>query len=226
MRNKKKMIAIGGAALALIAAAAVTVSLVHRNSGDGATLDVVGDNGSKLGIGYGGHFDESANNTGMDQESDGEDYDEIGEKDDGELSEDDIEADLARVKEEAAKNREGIFYGEEGKSYGEVDLYKPKASDSSDNTTGESYSEETDEEANLNELGITIYDTKGYAENEVICDAQSMEEAESIASQISGKLLSWNNGVAIIQIEESVDEFLERLEQQGSSLELHRHYYL
>ncbi len=78
----------------------------------------------------------------------------------------------------------------------------------------------------MNQLGIPVIQSSGYAEHEVLCDAETQEIAESIATQISGSLLSWQNGVAKIKIEESVDDLLLRLESEGSDLELYRRYYV
>lgn len=76
------------------------------------------------------------------------------------------------------------------------------------------------------EITPHIIQSSGYAEHEVLCDAESLEAAESIAAQIGGVVLTCQDGVATIQIEEHVDTLLERLEQQGSSLELYRNYYI
>ena len=95
-----------------------------------------------------------------------------------------------------------------------------------DNSVGDDKQnqEENQSEADANENDIPIFDSNGYEEHQVICDAESLEEAEAIASKISGVVLSCDHGVATIQIEESVDSLLQRLEEQGSELELYRNY--
>lgn len=71
---------------------------------------------------------------------------------------------------------------------------------------------------------IPIFKSDGYEEYQVVCEAESYEEAEAIAAQISGTVLSCEYGIAVIQIKESVDSLLQRLEDQGSNLELYRNY--
>lgn len=64
----------------------------------------------------------------------------------------------------------------------------------------------------------------GYEKHQVVCDAIHMGEAEDIASQIGGKVLSCEGGTAIIEITKDVDELLAELEKQGSDLKLYRKY--
>jgi len=81
--------------------------------------------------------------------------------------------------------------------------------------------EEDDEE----EFVLTPMEAQGYAEYEVVCDVAGMEEAEAIAEQISGTVTEVENGVATIQISVHVDELLNQLESQGSTLKIHRKYF-
>ena len=78
---------------------------------------------------------------------------------------------------------------------------------------------------NPGDLGFVIIQPSGYYPNRVRCDAESMEAAESIAKQISGTVLSCEQGTAVIEITGSVDELLATLEQQGSELHLYRCYF-
>ena len=229
MRNKKKMIILGSVSLALIVVvASVTVLLVHKNSNGKVTIEARENiNRNEIRTDYGSDFDEFANTSGArtNREAvalDTEDSDNIEDLENA----DEIHS---RIKEEYEKNKSGIIYGEEGAGYETVtdlEVVQPGDSDSEVDHTDENDSSETGEDADASEISVPVFGTKGYAENEVLCDVPSMEEAESIASQISGTLLSWDDGVATIQIDEPVDVFLEKLEQQGSSLRLYRHYYL
>lgn len=222
MINKKKMIIIGGAALVLIAAVSVTVSLIHNNSKRAEELELTGV-GDELGIHYGGSFDEFADASEEDVESDasGENWEddvleESLESGNFEISESGKEALKKTLDERRKELGEADLTGQNGNARDKIELHN----------SADSLPEGTDIEKNegTEELGNLMLETDGYAEHEVICDAESREEAESIASQISGLLLSWDYGVATIQIEDSVDELLDRLEQQGSNLVLYRNY--
>lgn len=162
------------------------------------------------GIHYGGNFNEFQNLTKQDSESD-----------DFELEPEETKESLIKEMEEAEKNNPGDIYGEEGgKIRQRDDLFEGEAPALEENTE-----EEIDETGFTGSVDIPVYTSKGYAEHEVICDAQSQEEAESIASQISGTLLSWKNGVATIQITDSVDIFLEQYEQQGGETKFYKRFY-
>ena len=66
----------------------------------------------------------------------------------------------------------------------------------------------------------------GYSENEVLYETTSMEDAQAVAIQISGTVLSYEYGMATIKINEHVDTLLERLESEGSELILYRKYHI
>lgn len=216
MRNKKKMIAIGGAALALIAAATVTITLVHKNSGQ------FEDDGFDLAEDYGDDFEDNYED------------DEPGKIDGMNLGDYKIPEDgdeYVSLLEQSMKDKESYKNGKGTPDYDYINNeenavperqlvlneYDPslEVDDSESSATDGSDEERSD---------VRPIKSDGYKEHEVICDAQSQEAAKSIADEISGTLLSWNNGTATIQIEESVDELLDRLEREGSNLELYRHY--
>lgn len=215
MRNKKKMIAIGGAALALIVAAAVTVSLVHRSSGKSLTIDASGSKNDEYSTGV-------THATEITPEVEIEKYDEAYVIDSEDVQNRDVLD--ARIEEEMKAKREGVIFGEEDDTQriASHTLAAPGSADPDSVDTGTDDGEEVEGEA---DLSVGVYRSQGYSDNEVLCEAESEEEAESIAAQISGTLLSWEHGVAAIKIDESVDSLLEKLEQQGSSLQLYRKYY-
>lgn len=220
MRNKRKMIILGGAAFALIVAASVTVSLIRNNSVEAEEFDDGIGVGDELGVHYGGSFDET---TGTYRDGHVPDVSEQGS---GKDSDDilDIEAEetpAERIKKMDETATEGDIYEGVG-SKDRIVLYDNDSAKDLELTEAVDIDENEAVEI-MDDFG---YETDGYAEHEVICDAGSQEEAESIASQISGTLLSWNEGVATIRIEGSVDELLERLEQEGSNLMLYRKYKL
>ena len=211
MRDKKKMIAIGGAALALIATAGVAVTLVHKNSepSDEGMINLVenvgndrddrpGKNREIEGLDFSGYRIPELSNGWSDGRSDESRMDE-------ELSDPSIPKVINRG--HANPESEKLLLGE------------------SVLLSGENEQEPLDEEDSEEDICVvTPIQTNGYKEHEVICDAQSEEEAEYIANAISGTLLLLDQGTAVIQIEESVDELLARLEQEGSTLRLYRHY--
>ncbi len=49
-----------------------------------------------------------------------------------------------------------------------------------------------------------------YVEGEVVFNAESREEAERVADAVNGQLKSWQDGIAVISIEGTVDEFLKK----------------
>lgn len=219
MRNKRKMIILGGAAFALIVAVSVTASLIHNNSVEAEEFgDGIGA-GDELGIHYGGSFDETTGTYRDGHEPDvsergpGNDSDDIS----GIESEETPDEMLKKMKEAA----EGDIYEEAG-SKDRIVLYNSDSAEDLELTEAVDI-DENEAVVRMDDFG---YEIDGYAEHEVICDAGSQEEAENIASQISGTLLSWNEGVATIRIEGSVDELIERLEQEGSNLMLYRKYNL
>lgn len=59
------------------------------------------------------------------------------------------------------------------------------------------------------ELGETV-GKKDYVEHEVLCMVENEEEAQKVADAVNGRLKSWQDGVAVIAIEETVQEFLKK----------------
>lgn len=58
--------------------------------------------------------------------------------------------------------------------------------------------------------------------NQILCRAKSEKKAREIAEKIGGQLVSYMDGVGLIVIEESLDELMERLEEEGlDDLELY-----
>lgn len=49
-----------------------------------------------------------------------------------------------------------------------------------------------------------------YVEHEVVCRVDSEEEAERVAEAVNGSLKSWQEGIAVIEIQETVQEFLKK----------------
>ena len=47
-------------------------------------------------------------------------------------------------------------------------------------------------------------------EHEVLCMVENEEEAQKVADAVNGRLKSWQDGVAVITIEETVQEFLKK----------------
>lgn len=222
MRNKRKMIIIGGAAFALIVAASVTGLLIYNNSVKAEEFDDGIGVGTELGIHYGGEFDEFADISEDDESGDMPEENQVEnafieklERGDFEVSESG-KADLMKILDEHQKELDEADFGKKDEDSRENAVLYNDVDSLQEGTNAETSGTE--------KMGDSMIETDGYAEHEVICDAGSREEAESIASQISGTLLSWDYGVATIQIEGSVDELLNQLEQQGSNLLLYRNY--
>lgn len=213
MKDKKHMVIAGVAVLAVVLVVGVAAG---RNLSTAKSIAKEDVKSSELthGIHYGGNFNEFQNLTKQDSESDNVEP----ETEESLIKE---KESLIKEMEEAKKNHPGDIYGEEGgKIRQKDDLLEGEAPALEENTE-----EEIDETEFTGSVDIPVYTSKGYAEHEVICDAQSQEEAESIASQISGMLLSWKNGVATIQITDSVDRFLEQYEQQGGETKFYKRFY-
>lgn len=49
-----------------------------------------------------------------------------------------------------------------------------------------------------------------YVEGEVVCNVGSEEEAKRVADAVNGRLKSWQEGIAVIAIEEDVNNFLKK----------------
>lgn len=63
------------------------------------------------------------------------------------------------------------------------------------------------------ELSVNDYQQQPtYIENQVVCIVESKEMAESVALEVGGELLSYQDGVAVIGIVEKVKEFLDKYE--------------
>lgn len=63
------------------------------------------------------------------------------------------------------------------------------------------------------ELSVNDYQQQPtYIENQVVCIVESKETAESVAREVGGELLSYQDGVAVIGIVEKVKEFLNKYE--------------
>ena len=81
-----------------------------------------------------------------------------------------------------------------------------------DNKTGE----------NLSENQGVLGEEETYMEHQILCKAKNQKEAQKIADKIGGQLVGYMEGVAIIAIEETVSELMERLEEEGlGDLELY-----
>lgn len=191
----------------------------------------------EAGIYYGGTFDEFQYITEEEMESSEterasellDDQGTVLDEDKEEtMTYDETETDLDKIKEDFEREKSRIIPKEtvKGKiNISQTDKSEPEVGDIIEGLANEENSEDdTVSEGEVYHMDVPVFHSNGYAEHEVICDAESQEEAEQIASRISGTLLSWQNNVAKIQIEGSVDELLEQLEQQGSDLMLYRNY--
>lgn len=54
-----------------------------------------------------------------------------------------------------------------------------------------------------------------YVEHQVLCSAKNEKDAKKTADKIGGTLVSYLEGIGIISVEETVQELLERLENEG-----------
>ncbi len=209
MKRRKKMFISGGVILAVIAISITSFIVFDKNNRQIEISEA--DTRGNPSIFYGGSHDEFAD-TGQE---DDENTLNSGEKD-NEINETEIKS-PKEIIEESKNMYEGDIYNTDDADPSGAYLQVAKTNET-DNTGND---ESADDEENV----IQLKDSDGYEEHEVICDAASEEEAEDIALRISGNVISCNNGVAVIQITESVDALLERLEQQGSDLKLYRKYY-
>lgn len=206
MKDKKHMVIAGVAVLAVVLVAGVAV--MHGKTG--RSMDSDSDLLSselKNGIDYGGTFDE---------------FQSMHEEDELETSDSDemVAEEIKKLK----KSRTGdVFKGENLTKDTPVKVDTVSYENNEEQENVEEVSDTVENELELTDM--TAHRSSGYAEHEVLCDAQSEGEAEEIANQISGTLLSWKYGTATIQITDSVDEFLERYEQQGGDIKLYRKYY-
>lgn len=225
------MFIFGGAVLVIVIGIAIVFS-IHKSPEDISDLKVENERGEEMGIHYGGDFDEfqyfededTQESMSGDGLTDVENQMTVETIDEGLGQE--IE-NVDKIREEFEQNKPGeVITGDlENLSILNGNL---QAAEYKNETEVLSQELETAPETEAvlvdDAFLVSVGKSDGYEEYKVICDAESRENAEEIAREISGTLLSWEHGVATIQIEENVDELLERLEQQGSSLELHRKY--
>lgn len=61
-----------------------------------------------------------------------------------------------------------------------------------------------------------------YEEHRVVCDVETEAQARTVADQIGGKLISFQYGIGTIEIEETVDELMERLGKMKNAPEVYR----
>ena len=69
-----------------------------------------------------------------------------------------------------------------------------------------------------------MMDNQDYVENQVVAVAESKREAKKIAKQIDGELLSYDNQVAVIQIGMTVEEMMQKLEEDSSLPKVYPNY--
>lgn len=218
MKDKKHMIIIGIVVLVVVIGVFMTIFFLNRNKAK--KIEPEGKK-TEAGIHYGGNFNEFEYIT---EETTGEKTDDAEEEETVNLAE--VAAEAKKIKEEFEREKTGDVILEDGslqeKNENSVALNSVKQENDKEQETSQ---EGNTEPVETMEGGIPIFRSEGYAEHEVLCDAQTREEAEQIAGQIAGTLLSWEHGVATIEIAGSVDDLLAQLEQQGSTLELYRNYY-
>lgn len=229
MKNKKTVIIAGAAAVLLIAVSVGAVA-IYRNSGNYMEMEA-GDweDYDQAGSGYDSDFDEFGDEPYDGEDAYWEDWDETQTESDEEYyvnhtSEELLAKIQSQIDRDISQTEKGSFDIDD---FGEYEVLDDDFLDDDfvDDDFEDDDFEEAGESVDASELGVVTYQSKGYAQDEVLCNVDSQEEAESVAAQISGTLLSWDHGVAAIRIGTPVDDFLESLEQQGSSLNLYRHYY-
>lgn len=69
-----------------------------------------------------------------------------------------------------------------------------------------------------------MMDNQEYVENQVVAVAESKREAKKIAKQIGGELLSYDNQVAVIQIGMTVEEMMQKLEEDSTLPRVYPNY--
>lgn len=226
--DKKRVIVIVSVVIVIIVVLVVIMMFWKKGSTEysGGKLDGKAD---EMGIHYGGSFNEFQ----YQEETENE-------EESAEIDLDEVAAELKSIEEEFKKNLPGevLKEGDEeltnGNRVSERAVVNSNSREEKESESVEAASDRAvvgtdapiEEAEGDGEITPHIIQSSGYAEHEVLCDAESQEAAESIAAQIGGVVLTCKNGVATIQIEEHVDTLLERLEQQGSSLELYRNYYV
>ena len=207
MKDKKHMVIAGVAVLAVVLVVGVAAgrSSFGKNAGFAAVIKVVEN---RDGIFYGGSFDESKHSRQGAPKAE-------------------TDEDITKLKEEFIENKQGETIVNSDENLGTMKSISKENIPSSE----EPVSEEIDTEENAEsvdgaeEIVVPARKSKGYAEHELLCDAESQEKANEIAGTISGKLISWEHGTATIEITGSVDEFLENYEKQGGDVAFYRKYY-
>ena len=232
--DKKRVVTIVLVVVFIIAIVGVVMIFRKKDLGkvDGGRIN---GNADEMGIHYGGSFDEFQ----YQEEEEKEDL----EKESAEVDLDEVASETARIEKEFEKNKPGEVTTDDEELSGTGDRVSARAAVSGSGSkreekesenigkisdrseSGQNVPDESGEADDGGDIGHIIQ-SSGYAEHEVVCDAETQEMAETIAAQIGGTVLSYQNGIATIQIEENVDTLLERLEQEGSSLELHRNYFI
>lgn len=214
------MIIIGIVVLIVIFGVFMAIFFIRRNQIE----NIKGEGkGSEAGIWYGGNFNEfqyipeESEETGEESDTD--------EAETESVNPDEAASEAEKIKEEFEKNKPGDVISEDMEQQEIGNSIVTDAMKAENTETEGENPQESMEPADTTDEGIPLLQSDGYAEHEVLCVVQTMEEAEQIAGQIGGTLLEWENGVAKIEIEGSVDDLLEQLEQQGSTLELFRNYY-
>lgn len=111
----------------------------------------------------------------------------------------------------------------------------PEVSFGKPNTTSDTASLETSEDISAEgSVGTLVVETSGevpmgtkqkdYVENQVVAVADSKSEAKKIAGQIGGELLSYDNQVAVIQIGITVEEMMQRLDEDPTLPKVYPNY--
>lgn len=172
--------------------------------------------GSGGSIYYGGDFDEFEYQTG--------DSDEDNEKP---MDKEERQKEIENLKEKAVKDaKKEISIEPEVREEVTVILEDDGniiSEDSTEEATGDVEEAEGVSESGEFEKKIP-FDLNDYEHDKVIFVAETREEAEDVAKQIGGTVISYEKETAIIQISEDVDTLLQRLESQGSSLVFMRKY--
>ena len=222
MRDKRKMIIIGAVVLIIIVLVVVFV-VVKKSSEEKSGMQPAGEK-NEMGIQYGGDFNEF-------QYIDEEESETASEETES-VNIEELKAMDQKLEEEYIKNKTKAVASGEADGVDKISqkrgLAQPESTQE-ETDTQENVEENTEEAVKVNEdvvSGDVISGQKssGYAEYEVLCDAETQADAEAVAAQIGGTVLECKDGVAVIKIAENVDDLLARLEQQGSSLELYRNY--
>jgi len=208
---KKKTMIIGIAIFLILIITIIIVLIVKNQNSYTVNPDFEAD--TQMGIHYGGDFNEF--DTSVADEEERELQKQAEEK------RETFKKEVEEGKREFLESKKDIVIDEngveiEGASKEQIGKIEVVVSD-------EAPEIELNEEGEY-EVASPSFATSGYSKNEVLCEADTMAEAEEVAAQIKGVLLSYENGLATIQIEGDVDELLADLESKGSELVLYRKY--